>query len=209
MERHDRHAKNIEILVNTVVAHLVDHTFVVLFAYVFASQVGAPLPAVPLMMAAGALTGSGRVSFASAMCAIAVACLCADSVRFALGRVGGAEVVRLLCRVSREPELWVRRTERAFGRHGARFALVAKFLPVLSLLAAPIAGQSNMRYLHFVAVDAIAAVAWAAAHVLLGRLLGGGPAKSPRIGRPGGVTGCPFRRWRGGRVARASSDARA
>ena len=38
---------------------LVKHGYLVLFAWVFAEQIGLPLPSVPLLLAAGALAGAG------------------------------------------------------------------------------------------------------------------------------------------------------
>ncbi len=46
-----------------ILAFLVRHGEVVLFLYVFADQLGVPLPAVPILLAAGGLAGAGRLSF--------------------------------------------------------------------------------------------------------------------------------------------------
>jgi rhodanese-related sulfurtransferase len=81
-------------------------------------------------------------------------------------------VVRVLCRVSLEPEVCVRRTENAFGRYGARFLVVAKFVPGLGLMAAPIAGQTKMRYSLFLAFDFIGTLLWACTYAALGLFLG-------------------------------------
>jgi hypothetical protein len=49
--------------VTDILAFLVRHGEVVLFLYVFADQLGVPLPAVPILLAAGGLAGAGRLSF--------------------------------------------------------------------------------------------------------------------------------------------------
>lgn len=45
---------------------LVDHGASVLFLVVFVEQAGLPIPAIPLLIAAGALVGVGKMSLATA-----------------------------------------------------------------------------------------------------------------------------------------------
>jgi membrane protein DedA with SNARE-associated domain/rhodanese-related sulfurtransferase len=158
--------------VSTAVTLLVDHGYVVLFAYVLLSQLGTPLPSGPLIMAAGALAATGRISFANTIAVVVFASLCADTVWYHLGRTRGGSVVRMLCRISLEPEACVRRTKNAFGRYGGPFLLIAKFLPGLGLMAAPIAGQTRMAYRVFLAFDFVGALAWTCAYGSIGLLLG-------------------------------------
>src|ERR1700686_3466826 len=42
---------------------LLPHGYVVLLGWVFAEQIGLPLPSMPLLLAAGALAGTGHLSF--------------------------------------------------------------------------------------------------------------------------------------------------
>jgi membrane protein DedA with SNARE-associated domain/rhodanese-related sulfurtransferase len=160
---------------------LVDHGYVVLFAYVLVSQLGVPLPSGPLIIAAGALAATGRMQVGAAVALVALASLCADSVWYQLGRLRGARVVRTLCRVSLEPEACVRRTHGAFRRYGEPFLLVAKFVPGLGLMAAPVAGQTHMRYPRFVAFDVAGALIWASAYAAIGFLLGEWIERSARL----------------------------
>jgi len=51
---------------NSIVQFLVQHGYSVLFAAVFANQVGLPVPSVLFLLAAGALAGSGRLSLTAA-----------------------------------------------------------------------------------------------------------------------------------------------
>ena len=160
---------------------LVEHGYVVLFAYVLVSQLGVPLPSGPLMMAAGALAATGRMRIDATVGIVAVASACADSIWYQLGRARGARVVRALCRISLEPEACVRRTHGAFGRYGERFLLVAKFVPGLGLMAAPVAGQTQIRYRRFLAFDAAGALVWACTYASLGLLLGEWIDRSARL----------------------------
>ncbi len=49
---------------NDAVEFLIQHGGVVLFVSVFAEQVGLPVPAIPVLLAAGALAGAGKMNLA-------------------------------------------------------------------------------------------------------------------------------------------------
>ena len=59
---------------------------ILLFAVVFAEQVGLPLPAVPILLAAGALAGAGKIDLTGAIVLSIIACLAGDLIWYELGR---------------------------------------------------------------------------------------------------------------------------
>src|SRR3989475_2500749 len=101
---------------------------------------GLPLPSMPLLLAAGALSGTGNLNFFAALSYVIAAAVAADSIWYQLGRRKGIAILQLLCKISLEPDSCVRRTEGAFSKQGARSLLLAKFLPGLSTVAPPLAG---------------------------------------------------------------------
>ena len=147
---------------------LVAHGYLVLFLFVLLDQAGLPLPSPPLLLAAGALAGTGDLSFGVALAVVIVAALPGDLAWYQIGRRRGARVLQLLCRISLEPDSCVRNTERLFARHGARSLLVAKLLPGYSTMAPALAGIFHMRSLRFAAWDAAGALFWAGAWMALG-----------------------------------------
>src|SRR5690242_19143926 len=108
------------------------HGYALLFAWVLAEQSAIPLPSVPLLLAAGALSRAGRLHVLPAIACCAIAAQIADTVWFQLGRHRGRQVLRLLCRVSLEPDSCVRQTENAFLKYGMSSLLVSKFIPGLN-----------------------------------------------------------------------------
>ncbi len=147
---------------------LVRNGYAVLFLWVGAEQLGLPLPAVPLLLAAGALAGAGKLSLGAILGAAVVASLLSDTVWYEIGRRKGVRVLNFLCRVSLEPDSCVRRTEDVFMRHGAKSLLVAKFLPGLNTAAPPLAGIFRMPLSHFLFFDGLGALLWAGTFVFLG-----------------------------------------
>lgn len=137
------------------------HGYALVFLIVLIEQAGLPIPSIPVLLAVGALAGSGRLSLALALVLAIVAALVADSVWYELGRRRGHTILSWLCRISLEPDSCVRRTENAFARNGARSLLVAKFIPGLSTAAPPLAGMLRMRLSRFLAWDAAGALLWA------------------------------------------------
>src|SRR6202171_6580188 len=132
---------------------LLHHGYVVLLAWVFAEQIGVPVPSLPILLAAGALAGSGQFSFVASLLLSVGASLTADSIWYVLGRVKGIKVLQLLCKISLEPDSCVRRTEGLFSKQGARSLLLAKFLPGLGTVAPPLAGIFHMRAPRFFLFD--------------------------------------------------------
>ncbi len=153
---------------NEVIEFLVRHGAIVLFAVVFVEQGGLPLPAAPWLLAAGALVGSNRMNYATALGAAAAGSMVADLIWFYLGRHGGNRVLNLLCRISLEPDSCVRRTQNIFTRFGMRGIVVAKFIPGLSTLAPPLAGSSGVSLPRFLFFDALASLLYGGSFILLG-----------------------------------------
>jgi membrane protein DedA with SNARE-associated domain len=146
------------------------HGYALLFLWVFAEQGAVPIPSIPLLIAAGALIQAGKLHAAAAIACCVAGALAADSVWFQFGRRRGKRVLRFLCRVSIEPDSCVRRTENAFLKYGPNTLLIAKFVPGLNAVAAPLAGDAGVSVLHFLALDAAGVAIWSAAYMAVGYL---------------------------------------
>ncbi len=77
---------------------IIRYKYLVLFGIVFAEQVGLPMPALPFLLAAGALVRTGQLDLAMALAVGVAASLISDLVWFQLGRRRGTRVLNLLCR---------------------------------------------------------------------------------------------------------------
>lgn len=142
----------------------------IVFFVVFLDQLGLPIPTVPVLMALGALAGTGHVDPLAGLLVGLVACLCADTVWFQLGRWKGTRVLGWFCRIALEPDTCVSKTHELFARHGVKSLLFAKFVPGYDTVAPPLAGLMGVRLLPFLLWSTGGALLWLAAYGGLGYL---------------------------------------
>jgi len=148
------------------------HGYALVILFVFAEQIGLPIPATPVLLAGGALVRTGRLDGATLVFASLVASVTSDVVWYELGRRKGARIMRFLCKISLEPDSCVRKTEEVFGRHGVRALVVAKFVPALNTAAPPMAGAFGMRRARFLVFDVLGSLLWLVAFFGIGWLFG-------------------------------------
>lgn len=153
---------------NDIRLFLIHHGAPIVFGAVLVEQLGLPLPSLPWLLAAGALSATGKLNFATAVLMALLACLIADALWFYLGRFRGSKVLGLICRISLEPDSCVRRTQNMFTKYGWRGIVVAKFVPGLSTVAPPLAGMSNMNAARFLAIDAVGSLLFGGGFICLG-----------------------------------------
>ncbi len=149
-----------------------DYGYWILFGWVLAEQLGVPLPSSPILLTAGALTATHHMRIAGIVLAVIAGSAIADFVWFRLGGRYGSTVTHWICRFSMEAASCVRKAEDMLMRHGPAALLMAKFIPGLNTMAAPLAGQSKMRYRVFFVYDTAGTFLWVASFVLVGRFFG-------------------------------------
>src|SRR2546428_9688696 len=171
-----------------LVEFLVRQGYSLVFVWVFIEQAGLPIPSAPLLLAAGTLSGTGRMNFGVTVALATIAAMLSDAIWYELGRRKGVKVLRLLCRISLEPDSCVRRTQVSFGRHGVRLLLFAKFIPGLNAMSPPLAGIIHMGWRRVVLSDALGSLLWASVYLLTGYAFPGG---LERIASPASLMG----RW--------------
>ncbi len=149
---------------------LAQHGLLLVFANVLLTQAGIPLPAVPVLVVAGALAAQGEFSYAALLLTAIAAALFGDIPWFFAGRRYGHRVLRTLCRIAIEPDSCVKQTESIFERWGAPALLVAKYIPGFATVAPPLAGAMRLGFPPFLLFSAIGALLWVALPVALGAM---------------------------------------
>ncbi len=141
-------------------AFLIEHGYLLLVAFVLLEQLGFPLPASPMLIAAGALAASGHLDFGYAYLMGMGACLIADGTWYVLGRRYGGRMLHVLCRFTLEPDDCLRRTGDLYHRYGAFGLVIAKYVPGLNAIASPLAGLLRLKPYKFLLLDGIGATLW-------------------------------------------------
>ena len=109
--------------------YLAHITYPILFVAVLARQLCLPVPALLFLLSGGALAGAGKLNYIGVLVMAVSGCLLADLVWFEAGRLRGKRVLRLICALTPDPSLCIRRGREVFAKKGLRVLLIAKFVP--------------------------------------------------------------------------------
>jgi membrane protein DedA with SNARE-associated domain/rhodanese-related sulfurtransferase len=158
---------------SSLIALVVTHGTLLVFAATLAARIGAPVPAAPFLVVAGGLAAGGQISWVAALAAAVVANILGDGLWFWAGRRHGYRVLRLLCRISLSPDSCVRQSEAFILRWGGSSLIAAKFVPGVSVVAPPMAGALGMSVAAFLGFETLAAAIWASLFLGLGWVFAG------------------------------------
>jgi membrane protein DedA with SNARE-associated domain len=147
---------------------LARHGLALVFANVLVAQLGVPLPAVPMLVLAGAFVAQGNLDLAALLVVTIVASLLGDVPWYLAGRRHGYSILRTLCRIAIEPDTCVKQTENVFLRWGPVALIVAKYIPGFATVAPPLAGTMKIPFPRFVFLSAVGALLWAMAPIAAG-----------------------------------------
>lgn len=153
---------------NTIFQFVLKHGYSILFAALFAHQLGLPLPGPLFLLAAGAVAAAGRLGFVPALALAVTACVLADWPWYEAGRRRGDKVLHFIHRLTRDPDYHDRKAKETFARYGPPILLVSKFVPGLDAVAPPLAGTSRTGRLRFLAFDASGAALYSFTYAGLG-----------------------------------------
>ncbi len=162
-------------LLSTVLTGLIG--YLVLFAVVFAESgllVGFFLPGDSLLFTVGVVSGAGKLPIGTMIGMLAFASILGDGIGFLLGSTLGYSLFqRKNSRIFRRE--YLDRTHAFYERHGGKTIIYAKFVPIIRMFAAFIAGVGKMRYARFLTFNIVGAIGWVTSMITAGYLLGGVP----------------------------------
>jgi membrane protein DedA with SNARE-associated domain len=138
-----------------ILQFVLKHGYTILFAVMFAHQIGLPIPGPLFLLAAGALAATRKLGLIPALGLSVMACVIADGVWYEAGRRRGIKVLHFIHRLTRDPDAHDRRAKRIFARYGPPLLIIAKFVPGLDAVAPPLAGVSGTSRLRFLAFETL------------------------------------------------------
>jgi membrane protein DedA with SNARE-associated domain len=155
---------------NELLSMMARHGYALTFALLLAEAIGLPFPAAIALVAAGAAAASHTLSVPGVLLAAMVALLIGDTAQFWLGRYAGWALLGFLCRLSMNPETCILRSAESFYKRGKATLVIAKFIPGINTMAAPLAGSMKMRFGQFLRLDFAGALLYSSTYLLVGFL---------------------------------------
>ncbi|MGB0005474.1 MAG: VTT domain-containing protein [Candidatus Sulfotelmatobacter sp.] len=144
------------------------HGYALTFWLLLAEAIGLPFPAALALVAAGAAVGAHALWGPYVLAAALTALLLGDTAQFWLGRYMGWALLGFLCRVSINPETCILRSAESFYKRGKITLVIAKFIPGVNTMAAPLAGSMKMRFPQFLRLDFAGALVYSLTYLLVG-----------------------------------------
>lgn len=149
---------------------LIEHGYIALFLANLIERLGIPVFTTPVIVGAGLLAASGKLSLLAIIAITIVATLLGDWVWYELGKRRGNKVIGLMCRISLSRETCIERTKRFSKKHADRSLLYTKFVPGVSHISPPLAGISGMPLGRFMVYNFVGTSIWATCLALSGWL---------------------------------------
>jgi membrane protein DedA with SNARE-associated domain/rhodanese-related sulfurtransferase len=140
----------------------------VVFISVLLDQGGLPTPSYAPMIVTAALATDADKPLWPILLVASAAALLADVIWFSGGRRYGAQLLRLMCRISLSPDSCVGTTRRIYEKFGAPSLMLAKYIPGFAAVSTTLAGQAGTPWPRFLVFDLLGAVLWASGAVALG-----------------------------------------
>ena len=142
---------------------LLDYGLVLLFVLVALESTGVPLPGETALIAASVLASQGHYSIVAVIVVAAAGAIVGDNAGYWIGRKGGRALLRRIPYLRDYFARILPPAERFFERHGAKAVFFGRFVSILRVTAAWLAGISHMPWWRFLFWNAAGGVVWATA----------------------------------------------
>jgi membrane protein DedA with SNARE-associated domain len=142
---------------------LLDYGLVLLFLLVALESTGVPLPGETTLIAAAVLASNGHYSIVVVIVVAAAGAIVGDNAGYWIGRKGGRALLSRIPYLRRYVDRVLPPGERFFRRHGPKAVFFGRFVSILRVTAAWLAGISHMRWRSFLFWNAAGGIVWATA----------------------------------------------
>jgi len=143
-----------------------------IFTFVFAGNLGIPVPEETVMLVAGFLASREVLDLRLVYVVVIASAVTGDCSGYLIGRFGGQ---RLLLRLVDRFKFLRSRYDRVhnfFQVHGSKAVFMARFITGARFLAGPMAGAFGMPFFQFLGWNVLGALVWCSIVVTVGYLVG-------------------------------------
>jgi membrane protein DedA with SNARE-associated domain len=146
-------------------------------------SMGVPSPGETALVAAAVLASQGKLQIGLVIVIGAASAIIGDNVGYFLGRTVGREVLEAPGPFYTRRLTLIREGDRFFQRHGGEAVLLARWVALVRVAAAWLAGINHMPFRHFFFWNALGGITWATTFGLVGYF--GGAAATKVLGEIG------------------------
>ena len=152
---------------------LAAYGYLAVFVFVGVESIGIPVPGETMLVTAAIYAGTtGRLSIFCVIVASAAGAIVGDNIGYVIGRTGGYRLVKRYGRYIRLEENRLRLGQYLFQKHGSKVVFFGRFISVLRIFAAFLAGVNQMHWRRFLIFNAAGGIVWSTLYGVAAYLLG-------------------------------------
>jgi membrane protein DedA with SNARE-associated domain len=152
---------------------LATYGYLAVFIFVGVESIGVPVPGETMLVTAAIYAGTtGRLSIFWVIVASSAGAIVGDNIGYVIGRTGGYRLVKRYGRYIRLEENRLRLGQYLFDKHGSKVVFFGRFVSVLRIFAAFLAGVNRMHWRRFLIFNAAGGIVWSTIYGIAAFLLG-------------------------------------
>jgi membrane protein DedA with SNARE-associated domain len=144
----------------------------VMFALLALESFGLPVPGETALIACAVIASQGSLSIVAVLVVASLAAIIGDNLGYWAAREGGRPLLERHRLTRAYADKYIPRGERFFAKHGGKAVFFGRFVAVLRVTSAWIAGLSHMQWWRFLAWNAAGGIVWATMVGLISYYLG-------------------------------------
>ena len=140
---------------------LATYGYLAVFVFVGVESIGVPVPGETMLVTAAIYAGTtGRLSIFWVIVASAAGAIVGDNIGYVIGRTGGYRLLKRYGPYIRLEENRLRLGQYLFQKHGSKVVFFGRFISVLRIFAAFLAGVNRMHWRRFLIFNAAGGILW-------------------------------------------------
>lgn len=152
---------------------IVEYGLIAVFLIVMLESAGLPLPGETALILAAVYAGmTGHFEMPAVIAVAAAAAIVGDNIGFVLGRRYGMTLLTRYGKIVGLDEKRLRFGQHMFAKHGAKIIFFGRFIAVLRIFAAVLAGVNRYSWKSFLLFNAAGGIIWATLFGLGGFVFG-------------------------------------
>jgi len=163
----------LELIGSNLDSLLATYGYLAVFVFVGVESIGVPVPGETMLVTAAIYAGTtGRLSIFWVIVASSAGAIVGDNIGYGIGRTGGYRLVKRYGRYIGLEENRLRLGQYLFDKHGSKVVFFGRFVSVLRIFAAFLAGVNRMHWRKFLIFNAAGGIVWSTLYGTAAFLLG-------------------------------------